>query len=54
VSETKKDNAQVSTETTIKADQRNFIPKTERRPGDVMMSTTGVGTDAAVGPTVGT
>ncbi|KAH0565062.1 hypothetical protein GP486_001544 [Trichoglossum hirsutum] len=51
VSETKKGNAQVNAETAIKADRRDFIPKTERTPEDVM-STAGISADAAVGPTV--
>jgi cysteine desulfurase len=54
VSETKKDNAQVNVETAIKADQRDFVPKTGRNPEDVdAMSIAGMRADTTMNPATG-
>jgi cysteine desulfurase len=51
VSATKKDNAQVSVESAIKADQREFVSKTGRRPEDVeVMSATGMSAGTVMNP----
>ena len=53
VSETKKDNAQVNVETTIRADQKAFFAETGKLPQNQPMQGTTVNADAMMSPIAG-
>ena len=53
VSETKRDQATVNVDTTIKADHKAFLQQTGKRPGDVQLPGTGMDGDAALSPSAG-
>jgi cysteine desulfurase len=53
VSETKKDIAQVTVDTTIQADQQAFLSQTGKRPEDVTVPGTGLKADAMMSPVAG-
>ncbi|CAG8973683.1 hypothetical protein HYALB_00002249 [Hymenoscyphus albidus] len=53
VSESKKDNAQVSVETAIRADQKQFFQETGKRPQDEIVPGTSTTADAMMSPMAG-
>lgn len=53
VSESTKDAAQVTVESTIKADQKKFFAETGKHPVDQPMQGTGVNADAMMDPMAG-
>lgn len=53
MSESKKDNAQVSVDTAIKADHRAFLAQTGKEPADVPMTGTGLSAEAMMSPAAG-
>jgi cysteine desulfurase len=53
VSESKKDNAQVSVDTAIKAEQKAFFAETGKRPEDQSMMGTSANADAMMSPMAG-
>lgn len=53
MSETKKTNAEVNIDTTIRADQKGFMNQTGQHPADVQMPTTGMSADAMMSPAAG-
>jgi cysteine desulfurase len=53
VSETKKDNAQVSIDTAIRADQKAFFAETGKLPENQIMPGTNVNADAMMSPIAG-
>lgn len=54
VSETKKDNAQVSVDTAIRADQKAFFAETGKLPENQTLPGTSVNADAMMSPMAGT
>lgn len=54
VSESKKDNAQVSVETAIRADQKQFFAETGKLPQDEIVPGTSTTADAMMSPMAGT
>lgn len=53
VTESKKDNAQVNVDTTIRADQKAFFAETGKRPQDVDMAGISGNADAMMSPMAG-
>ncbi|KAI9665059.1 MAG: putative secondary metabolism biosynthetic enzyme [Bathelium mastoideum] len=53
VSETKRDQATVNVETAIKADQKSFLQKTGKKPGEMQLPSTGISGDVAMNPSAG-